>query len=157
MAITKSLPVALILILRAGIGLAQNVPNLEGAWELTSQKVDGADHPILGRQIKLLTKDHYVWVRQDKNALLDRLNKHTVRDSIAAYQDTYGAGTYKISGNTYVETTEFFYDASYIGKSVNFTFTIENGLWTITGSFARMTGNQKVGEERLEEVWRRIE
>ncbi|HUI66359.1 MAG TPA: hypothetical protein VL126_16055 [Bacteroidota bacterium] len=157
MAIIGNVAIALLLFLFVDIGIAQNTPNLTGAWELVSQKVNGADHPILGRQIKLLTKNHYVWVRQDEKALMDRLNKHTVRDSMAAYQDTYGAGTYRFSGNTYTETTEFFYDPSYIGRSVNFTFTVEKGLWTIKGSFAQMKGNQQVGEESLEEVWRRSE
>ena len=136
---------------------AQANHTLEGTWELVSQKVDGKDHAILGRQIKLLTKGHYMWVRQDKQALLARLEKKTTRDSMEAYQDTYGAGTYAVSGNMYTETTEFFYAPAYIGNAVHFTFRFDGPRWVIDGAIPLMKGNEKVGEEKLEEVWKRID
>jgi hypothetical protein len=74
-----------------------------------------------------------------------------------AYQDTYGAGTWKVSGNTYTETTEFFYDPHYVGNAVTFTFKFEGGRWIIYGTIPQMTGDTKTGEEKLEEVWKRSE
>ena len=157
MAALKPLVLSFLVCFIVGLVQAQTPPRLEGAWELVSQKVDGKDHAILGRQIKLLTKQHYVWVRQDKKALMTLLEKKTMRDSMTAYQDTYGAGTYAVSGNTYTETTEFFYAPEYIGNAVNFTFRFDGPHWIINGTIPRMKGNEKVGEEKLEEVWKRID
>lgn len=80
---------------------AQQAVKLQGTWELVSQKEDGKDHPFVGRQIKLLTATHYVWVRQDKKQLEELLAKKTQRDSISAYADAFGAGTLQ-SGWRYV-------------------------------------------------------
>jgi hypothetical protein len=157
MVVMKTMSLVLLLCLVVGTVQAQKVPKLEGAWELVSQKVDGKDHPFAGRQIKLLSKSHYMWVRQDKKTLMGLLAKNTVRDSLRAYQDTYGAGTYKVSGNTYLETTEFFYEPSYIGTSVHFTFKFDGPRWIIMGTIPQMKGDKKIGEEQLEEVWKRSE
>jgi len=157
MAIVKFFSLALCVLIVLEPGYAQKAPKLEGTWELISQKVDGKDHPFGGRQIKLLSKSHYMWVRQDKKALTALLARNTERDSMRAFQDTYGAGTYTVLGNTYAETTEFFYEPSYIGNTVTFTFTFDGPRWVLTGTIPLMRGNRKIGEEKLEEVWKQID
>jgi hypothetical protein len=137
--------------------LAQQSVKLQGAWELVSQKEDGKDHPISGRQIKLLTSTHYAWVRQDKNLLEELLAKKTQRDSISAYQDAFGAGRYKVVGNTYTETTEFFYAPQYIGTSLKFKFKLANGLWYTSGHYSHFEGGKKIDEVLLEQVFKRID
>ena len=47
----------------------------------------------------------------------------------SAYQDAFGAGTYKFVGNTYTETTEFFYAPQYIGTSLEFDSKLDGDLW----------------------------
>lgn len=136
---------------------AQQALKLRGAWELVSQKEDGKDHPIAGRQIKLLTRTHYVWVRQDKKLLEELLAKATEHDSISAYQDAFGAGTYKVVGNTYTETTEFFYAPQYIGTSLEFTFKLEGDLWYTSGHYSHFEGGKKIDEVVLEQVFKRID
>jgi hypothetical protein len=110
-----------------------------------------------GRQIKLLTAKHYSWVKQDKKAAEALLEKGTLCDSLAAYHDEFGAGTYKVVGNTYTETTEFFGEPQYVGTSLAFKFKLKGGLWYITGSYAHIAHGKKINEELIEEVWKRID
>ena len=49
------------------------------------------------------------------------------------------------------------YDPSYIGKSVHFTFKFDGARWIIMGTIPQMKGDKKIGEEQLEEVWKRSE
>jgi len=135
---------------------AQNSSKLQGTWELVSQTQNGIDHPIAGRQIKLITASHYVWVRQDKKQVEDMLAKGTQRDSIDAFADAYGAGTYKVVGNKYIETTEFFYAPQYIGKSVEFTFKLEGGRWYTYGHYSHYKDGKKLDDVALNQVWKRI-
>ncbi len=136
---------------------AQDSLKLQGTWELVSQKENGLDHPIVGRQIKLLTATHYAWARQDKKHSEELLAKGTQRDSIEAFEDAFGAGTYKVVGDTYIETTEFFYAPQYIGKSVEFKFKLEGGLWYISGHFSHYEAGKKIDEVSLDQVWKRID
>jgi hypothetical protein len=149
-------PVILLFILPVSLH-AQKKVNLQGAWEKIALKINGKDAPLEGRQIKLLTATHYSWVKQDKKAAEALLAKGTLRDSLAAYHDEFGAGTYKISGDTYTETTEFFGEPQYIGKSVSFKFKIKNGLWYIKGTYTHFANGKKIDEELLEETWKRID
>ena len=140
-----------------GAAQTQQSVNLQGAWELVSQKENGKDHPISGRQIKLVTAAHYAWVRQDKKLLETQLARGTVRDSIAAYQDNFGAGSYTLDGNTYTETTEFFYAPQYIGTSLTFSFRIAGGLWYTSGHLVHYEKGNKVDDILLEQVFKRID
>jgi len=149
--------VVIVLAFLPGISQAQQQVNLRGTWELVSQKIDGKNFPYSGRQIKLLTSSHYAWVRQDKKQVEELLAKGTPHDSIMAYQDAYGAGTYKVSGDTYTETSEFFYAPQYIGTSIAFRFKLENGLWYISGHEWSFKNGRKVRGVLLEQVWKRID
>lgn len=149
-------PLILISFLPALVHAQQEV-NLQGTWELVSQKENGEDHPYSGRQIKLLTVTHYAWVRQDKKLVEALLAKGTQRDTILAYEDAYGVGTYKIVGDTYIETTEFFYAPQYIGKSVEFKFKLDGNLWYTSGHYGHYKDGKKIDEVHLEQVFKRIE
>lgn len=147
----------LLLFLLPVLAHAQHPAKLQGAWELVSQKEDGKDHPISGRQMKLVTGTHYAWVRQNKKLLEESLARQTQRDSISAYQDAFGAGTYKVIGSTYTETTEFFYAPQYIGTSLEFKFKLDGDFWYTSGHYSHFEGGKKINEVLLEQVFRRIE
>jgi hypothetical protein len=148
---------AILLLLLPILINAQKSVKLEGTWQLVSQTENGMDHPIEGRHIKLLTKSHYSWARQDKKHLVDLLSKETQHDSITAYHDAYAAGTYKVSGDKYIETAEFFYAPEYIGKPVEFKFKLEGDRWYISGHFSHYNGDKKIDEVKLDQVWKRID
>jgi hypothetical protein len=157
MKFSQRLILTVIILFFPVLMLAQEKVNLQGAWEMVSQKIDGVDHPIPGRQIKLLTADHYAWVKQDKKQVEDLLAKGTLRDSLMAYHDEFGAGTYKVEGDSYTETTEFFYEPQYIGTSLTFKFKMKEGLWYNTGHYTHFANGKKINEILLEEVWKRID
>jgi hypothetical protein len=147
----------IILFLLPVLANAQQGGKLQGAWELVSQKMDGKEHPIAGRKIKLLTASHFVWVQQDKKQLEELLAKGTPHDSAVAYHDGSGAGTYKVSGDTYTETTEFFYDPQNIGTSIEWKFKLEGDLWYTSGRYVHYKDGKKMEDILLEEVWKKIE
>lgn len=91
------------------------------------QKMDGKEMLTSGKDVKYITAKHFVWIYQDKANCLALLAKKTQRDSLAAYYDAFGAGagTYKLVGNTYTETIEYFSDPNYVGLSIDFTVKVE--------------------------------
>ena len=136
---------------------AQNSSKLQGAWELISQKVDGKDQPLAGRRMRLVTASHFAWVHQDKKQLEELLARGTPHDSVVAYHDACGAGTYKADGDTYTETTEFFYDPQNIGTSIRWKFKLEGDLWYTSGHYIHYRDGKKLEDILLDEVWKRIE
>ncbi len=157
MKLLRSTVLLLLLYISPAFVYAQQTVNLQGTWELVSQKEDGKDHPISGRQIKLVAGTHYSWVRQDKKHIEELLAKGTQRDSISAFEDTFGAGTYKIVGDTYTETTEFFYAPQYIGTSLAFTFKLDGDLWYTSGHLSHYENGKKIDDILLEQVFKRID
>jgi hypothetical protein len=135
---------------------AQQSVDLRGYWELVSQKINGKENRIYGRQIKLLSSAHFVWIRQNKEQVEKLLAKGTVQDSLAAYHDAFGAGTYNVTGTTYIETSEFFYEPTYIGTSIDFTFKLSGGRWYTSGHFLGYENGKKI-DELIEEEWKRVE
>jgi hypothetical protein len=75
----------------------------------------------------------------------------------SAYQDAFGAGTYKFVGNTYTETTEFFYAPQYIGTSLEFEFKLDGDLWYTSGHLQHYEGGKKIDDVLLEQVFKRID
>ena len=136
---------------------AQQGGKLQGAWELDAQKIDGKDQALTGKRIRLLTANHFVWVRQDKKLLEELLAKGTPHDSVVAYHDVCGAGTYKVHGDTYTETTEFFYDPQNIGTSIDWKFKLEGDLWYTSGHYVHYNNGKKIEDLLLEEVWKKLE
>jgi hypothetical protein len=154
---THRIAAVTLLCLFPALAAAQQAAKLVGTWELVSQKENGKDHPIAGRQLKLVTAGHYAWVRQDKKQLEELLAKRTAHDSISAYQDAFGAGTYKVVGSTYTETTEFFYAPQYIGTSLEFEFKLDGDIWTTSGHLRHFEGGKLIDEVLLEQVFKRID
>jgi len=152
----KFFTMVIIISIQPALLFAQKEAKLQGTWELVSQTQNGKDHPIAGRQIKLLTSSHYAWVRQDKKHVEELLAKGTQRDSIDAIVDAYGAGRYEVKGNKYIETAEFFYAPQYIGKSVEFTFKLEGDRWYTYGHYSHFEGGKKIDEVQLNQVWKRL-
>jgi uncharacterized protein YxeA len=147
----------ILLFLLSASTYAQKSVKLQGTWQLVSQTENGKEHPFSGRQIKLLTKTHYSWAHQDKKQVEELLAKGTPHDTIVAYHDAYASGTYKVIGDKYIETTEFFHAPQYIGKSVEFKFKLEGDIWTISGHYSHYEGGKKIDEVQLDQVWKRID
>ena len=95
-------------------------------------------------------------MRQNKTQVEELLAKGTLRDSLTAFHDAFGGGTYKVTGNTYSETTEFFYEPQYIGSSIDFTFALNGDRWNTTGHFVSYNNGKKT-DELIEEEWKRVE
>jgi hypothetical protein len=104
----------------------------------------------------LLSSTHFVWVRQNKELVEKLLAKGTVQDSLTAYHDAFGAGTYMVIGTTYTETSEFFYEPKYIGTSIDFTFKLHADRWYTSGHFTGYENGNKI-DEFIEEEWKRAE
>ncbi|MGA7722276.1 MAG: hypothetical protein WCA84_13985 [Ignavibacteriaceae bacterium] len=136
---------------------AQNNRKLQGAWELVSQKIDGKDQILSGRRMRLITVNHFAWVAEDKSRAEELLAKGTPHDSAVAYHDACGAGTYKVKGDTYTETTEFFYDPQNIGTSIDWKFKLKGDLWYSSGHYVHYKDGKKIEDILLEEVWKKIE
>jgi hypothetical protein len=145
------------LLLLPSLVYAQKPAGLQGTWEMVTQKLNGKTSQIIGRQIKLITARHYSWVRQDKKHTEELLAMHTTSDSIAAYHDEFGAGTYKVTGSTYTETSEFFGEPQYIGRSIEFKFKLKGGLWFISGYYTHFENGKELDKILIEETWKKID
>jgi len=158
MSYSKAIIGFLLIILFAGCSTPLQKNKIEGVWELISQKWDGKEY-VSGRDIKMITNKHFVWIYQDTAEVKSLLAKKTQRDSIAAYYDAFGAGagTYKLIGNAYTETIEFFVDANYVGLSIDFTVKVEEDRLYQSGKFPMLQGGKKVKDVQLDEVYKRIE
>ena len=130
---------------------------LQGAWTMQSQKIDGKEIRLQGRGIKILTASQFVWVQEDKRLLEELLARHTSHDSVVAYHDVCGAGEYKLDGDTYTETTEYFYDPQNIGTSIDWKIRLEGDLWYTTGHYVHYKDGKKDEDLLLEEVWKKLE
>ena len=117
-------------------------PSLEGAWELKkiddeAPALEGSDtDPVyaFGPMLKILTGKHWMFIRQ-------------IGDSLIHAQ----GGRYTLeSGGFYTEYVNYSVLPSNIGKNFKFTCKIEgDSLWYHIGGLG--------GDERYNEVWRRVE
>jgi hypothetical protein len=120
---------------------ASNNEGVLGAWELVSYKYGEATTATdlttakKSREIKLITKGHFVWVVYD-------LKKKIPSSS--------GGGTYSLSENDYRERLEFGATraAGLIGKEQSLRLIIEGGRMIESGTLSDGT--------RIEEVWQRL-
>ena len=87
--------------------------NVRGVWRATRATVNGRPVTTI-TEVKVVTKDHFMWVQQENRR--DTLPLKTFRDTTRVYSDAGGYGTYKLSGNKYVERIELFPDPSFVGK-----------------------------------------
>jgi hypothetical protein len=153
----RRLIVLLLLLVPFHILHAQVTPQLQGAWQLQSQKIDGKVQAITGIRLRILSGKHFVWVNQDKKKLVELLAKQTPHDSVVAYHDDCGAGTWSVNGDVYTEKTEVFYDPANIGSSIDWKFKLEGDLWYTSGHYVHYRNGKKDEDLLLEEVWRKLD
>jgi hypothetical protein len=156
---SRSALVVFLLCLFAIASVAQQKVTIVGVWQSLSQKMDGKEVLTSGKDVKYITAKHWIWMYQDKEKCVSLLAKKTQRDSLAAYYETIGAGagTYKLVGNTYTETIEYFGDPNYIGLSIDFTVKIEGDRLYQSGKLPTFEGGKRVKDVQWEEVYKRIE
>ena len=155
---SRAIMVSLLFCAFAALTLAQQKTKLEGVWEMISAKSNGKDLPLVGRQLKTITKTRWTWIYQDRKQAVSLLAKKTHEDSLMAYLSLgAGAGTYKLVGSTYTETPDFFQELEYIGVPLELTVKVEGDKMFQAGKFPVFDGGKKVREVVLEEVYKRIE
>jgi hypothetical protein len=91
---------------------AKELSPLVGTWELISEKWNNAKEftppPAERKSLKYITPTHFIWVWVDPKT-------KKISNSMG--------GTYKLEGDSYVETVEFTFDGmgAYLGKQQKFT------------------------------------
>jgi hypothetical protein len=161
MTYTRTLLLMLAVCLMAVLSPAQQKNKIEGVWQALSLKTDGKDAIMPGNQVmqvKYITAQHWAFVAQDKAKQSSLLAKKMQGTGVEAY-DAFGAGagTYKLTGNAYSETVQYFTDPSYIGLTIDFTVRVEGDRLYQSGKFPMFEGGKKVKDVQLEEVYKRIE
>lgn len=112
---------------------------LVGTWELVSEKWNDAREftapPAERKSLKFITPTHFIWVWVDPKT-------KKISNSMG--------GTYKLEGDSYVETVEFAFGGmeAYVGKQQKFTAKLEGDKWTHSGVLS--------GGQKLEEIWRKV-
>ena len=123
---------------------AQQEPGAEsasllGAWEFVSYRYgdqkEFADAPKDRPHIKMITETHFLWFEFDAST---------------KEIQTGAGGSYSLSGNTYIESTDFAIRGmtNYLGKKHVFTVRVEGDRLTQSGALSDGL--------KIEEVWRRI-
>lgn len=116
----------IILVLAAIIVIACSKPEtvvndypLQGAWNLIYAQYISNDTVVAtfpgiysGSGIKIWSKEYVVYVARYKKDTTD--------------MDGYGGGPYKLNGNRYEETIQFFSVQSYVGNNVKMLMEIKN-------------------------------
>jgi hypothetical protein len=124
---------------------------IEGTWELVSGKWSTPDTTMLwpttdsGRQIKMISRTHHVWIYQD-----------------TSQTDGYGfgAGKYTLDGDKYTEHIEFWGGAiqkNLIGKSLTFTMKVEGDKLIQSGIFPYKEFGVYEYDLDLLEVYKRLD
>ena len=134
-------------ILLAGLyscATEKKVP-VEGAWELISQEITTSDSVYtfpaseFERQIKIIGKTHFAFVRQDTSQS---------DPSLAG-----GGGRYTFDNGIYTEYMEFFENPALVGTTLHYNCQFEGDRWTMTGP---VNGSDDVGWT-LHEVWMKLD
>ncbi len=106
---------------------------LEGTWELVS----GQQLPEGSRDVKIISRGHFIFVAYNKNT----------------GEPLYtGGGTYTLNGTSYTEHVDFMSDqisTGMIGKDQPFSVQIEGDKFIQTG--VRSSG------QSLKETWKRVD
>ena len=87
------------------------------------------------KSLKFITPTHFIWVWVDPKT-------KKISNSMG--------GTYKLEGDSYVETPEFAFEGmeTYVGKPQKFTAKVEGDKWTHSGVLSE--------GQKLEEIWRKV-
>jgi len=134
---TLSIGVTALLIVGGGVAATRATSaagtqascNVQGVWKMTKGTVNGQPVTTI-TEVKVVTKDHFMWVQQENGR--DTLPLRTFRDTTRKFSDAGGYGTYRLSGNNYVERIELFPDPSFIGKEWPATCQTTKDQWTHT-------------------------
>lgn len=131
--------------------------NVQGVWKAYKVITNGkADSSGAGQEVKVMTKNHFVWVSQESRR--DTLPLKTFRDSVRVYSDGGGYGTYTVSGSNLTEHIEMFPDPSYIGKDWPATCQTTDNHWIhswISPEYKDSTGRSR--RDTVAEYYRRVE
>jgi hypothetical protein len=150
-----SLGLLALLALLPTPSVSQRPCELRGVWQLVSGKYGDYTAPATWRQIKIITSGHFAFVGESDRGVKDM---KSAADSLQAFRTMFsGGGTYTLTGNRYTEKLEYFADPAYLGMSMQFDCRTDGDRFIQTGTLPIMEGGKKVGEVKLEEVWRRIE
>lgn len=134
----------------AASGAAGRACAVEGAWDLVSLTANGKAESMDGwRQRKLVAHGQHMWIAQAEKR--DTLPLRTAADSLRRFMIGGGGGAYSVSGDTYTEQLEFFFDPQLVGRSVTAKCRIEGDHWY--HDFEIVANGQTT---RTSEVWRRV-
>lgn len=129
---------------------------VEGVWDLESRSRDESEIPLNGyHQRKVLTRNYFVWIGED--AKRDTLPLRSELDTLRAQRTVGGSGTYKINGNAYSETLDFFTWPEYLGRTLHATCRVVGDRWHHTYTDPWDTTGAKTPAVRVTEIWRRIQ
>jgi hypothetical protein len=117
-------------------------------WREQKVVTNGRVDSTSGVEIKIITRNHFAWVSQESRR--DTLPLKTFRDSVRVYSDGGGYGTYRLSGNNYVERIELFPNPSYVGKEWPATCQTTGNQWI--DSYFTPEYNDSTGRARRDTV-----
>lgn len=124
---------------------------VEGVWTMVSMTFKGKPVPVTGKQRKIVTKRHYMWLEMDNRR--DTIPLKTALDTARHYAMSGGSGRYSVSGHTYTEQLEYFPDPELLGKTLKASCRVEANRWYHTyanydlfptGGFARRDSSTEV-------------
>ena len=147
--------VAAFMLIAAHGALAQSACRMEGVWRLISPYPNAPPPPSPYRSMKIITKTHYVFVGEEPGR--QKVMK-SAEDSLASLRKTEsGGGTYSLVGTRYTEKYDFHWDPNFVGNSISWSCRTEGDKLYQSGPFPVYEGGKKVGDGRVQIVWRRIE
>ena len=129
---------------------------VQGVWRRQKVVVNGKTNSTSGEEVKLMTKKHFMWVSQE--ARRDTLPLKTYRDSVRAFSNGGGYGTYTVNGSNLTEHIEMFPDPTYTGKDWPATCRVVGGQWIhswISPVYKDSTGRSR--RDTVAEYYRRDE